>query len=340
LALANNPYLKLLRIPNIFTVPPDVILGFLIAQSLLYIVDSSFDTSNIPNLILLILSSIMLYLGGLVSNDLFDMKTDRIERPTRPLPSGRVQKKHAVVLLIVLFFAGFFLSTIINHVTAGISLLLIFLILIYNYKLKIGFSRPFTMGGIRALNVFYGFSILFGLHGQQINYSSFAGILPPSQLISSIDFQQSILLLLILVLFSIFFHIFVLSFVSSRETPKEFSSLAKKSNLNRLFYYYFTFLIVIGFLGYYLVQHSIAYLFFILALGISVGLIYHKAQQSEYNTSDGSLKMKFIVKNMLVLLILLDSAYIAGISGPIVGIATTASLIFPALLLSKKFSMT
>ena len=89
--MLQNPYLRLFRISNIFTVPPDIIVGFLA-------VSINFNSStgySISDLVILIFSSIFLYLGGLVSNDFFDIKADRLERPTRPLPSGSIKKTNA-----------------------------------------------------------------------------------------------------------------------------------------------------------------------------------------------------------------------------------------------------
>jgi len=331
--LLENPYLKLLRIPNIFTVPPDIVLGYLIAISSIQIITLTSISYFIPNMILLILSSISLYLGGLVSNDLFDIKIDKIERPNRPLPSNKVQKKHAVIILIVFFSAGFLLSLLFNYITAGISGILIVSILVYNYKLKNGVLRPFVMGGIRALNILYGFSILFGFYG------------PPSDVtLSSLDFGNNIMTqssaLLYLVLASVFFHIFILTFVSYKETTKEklTSDSTNRINIKIILYVYTIFLFIIGSIGFYLVEYPFAYLFFVLALAIVVIMIFYNALKRMLQKELG-LIMQFIVKNMLILLILLDSAFIAGISGPIIGL-TTASLILPSLLLSKKISMT
>jgi len=330
--LLENPYLKLLRIPNIFTVPPDIILGYLIALSFIQIITLSSVSYFVPNMILLILSSISLYLGGLVSNDLFDTKIDKIERPNRPLPSNKVQKKHAVIILIVFFSAGFSISLLFNYVTAGISGLLIVSILVYNYKLKNGVLRPIVMGGIRALNIVYGFSILFGFYG------------PPFDItLSSLDLENSIVTqssgLLCLVLVSVFFHIFVLTFVSSRETPREFSSNRKnRINIKIILYVYTIFLFIIGSIGFYLVEYPLPYVFFVLALGIVVIMIFYKAHLRMHHL-EATLRLQYIVKNMIILLILVDSAFIAGISGPIIG-AATAFFVLPSILLSKKINMT
>jgi 4-hydroxybenzoate polyprenyltransferase len=330
--LLDSSYLKLLRIPNIFTVPPDIILGFFIAQVWFQNVGLDLLSNSIQDLPLLVISSITLYLGGLISNDLFDIKSDRFERPNRPLASGKVQKKYAIILLILFFIVGFLLSLLVNLISAAISGLLILSILIYNYRLKSGHLRPIIMGGIRALNVFYGFSVSYIFLEQSVSGNS-RFFLP------LYDINTDQLTFLLLVLVSIFFHIFVLTRLSSKETAREFTKNGRTFvNFKTIYYIYISFLFIIGFCGFYLVVYPMVYLIFILALGVVVSSIFYKAHKKMIYLS-GNLKVQNIVKNMLILLILLDSAFIAGISGPIAGFATCL-LLFPTIILSKKISMT
>src|SRR5688572_29299642 len=152
--MLQNPYLKLFRISNVFTIPPDIIVGFL-AVSINF---SSSTGYNISDLVILIFSSIFLYLGGLLSNDLFDIKVDRLERPTRPLPSGKIKKTNALLIAILMFSLGIISAATVNYLAVGISLLMITCIISYNYRIKNGFFRPYMMAGIRSLNVIYGAS--------------------------------------------------------------------------------------------------------------------------------------------------------------------------------------
>ena len=72
-------YIELLRPANVVTAIADVLAGFAIA-----------GLRHPDTLPWLILSSCCLYAGGVVLNDVFDRDLDRIERPERPIPSGRV----------------------------------------------------------------------------------------------------------------------------------------------------------------------------------------------------------------------------------------------------------
>ncbi len=47
-----------------------------------------------------------LYAGGVVLNDFFDRRLDAIERPERPIPSGRVAAASAAALGTTLLVAG------------------------------------------------------------------------------------------------------------------------------------------------------------------------------------------------------------------------------------------
>ena len=82
-------YLRLMRIPNVFTAIADVAMGFLFVHD--YQSPEQFPRLW-PTLALLIAASSLLYTAGLVLNDLFDFEIDRKERPFRPLPSGQVSK--------------------------------------------------------------------------------------------------------------------------------------------------------------------------------------------------------------------------------------------------------
>lgn len=84
-------WLELLRISNLPTVWTNVIAGLVFASAFAGAV------SPIPTMIVLIAAS-CLYLAGMVLNDLFDASIDAEERPSRPIPSGRVTRGAAAVV--------------------------------------------------------------------------------------------------------------------------------------------------------------------------------------------------------------------------------------------------
>ena len=76
-------YLQLLRLPNVFTALADVGMGFLVTHPQWAVGDGW-------RLGALLAASSSLYLAGMVLNDAFDREIDALERPERPLPSGRI----------------------------------------------------------------------------------------------------------------------------------------------------------------------------------------------------------------------------------------------------------
>lgn len=83
-------YLRLMRPANIVTSVADILLGFA-ASGLVqnpFFSDGHFNISGLDALLWLILSTIGLYGGGVVFNDVFDAELDKVERPERPIPSG------------------------------------------------------------------------------------------------------------------------------------------------------------------------------------------------------------------------------------------------------------
>ena len=90
-------YLKLLRLPNVFTALADIAMGFALVR----------QQADPPGLLLCLLaSSGFLYLAGMVLNDVWDVEIDRRERPTRPIPSGDVPLNTARMLGFALLSAG------------------------------------------------------------------------------------------------------------------------------------------------------------------------------------------------------------------------------------------
>jgi len=322
--MLQNPYLKLFRISNVFTIPPDIIVGFLaVALS----INPSIGY-NISDLVILIFSSIFLYLGGMVSNDLFDIRVDRLERPTRPLPSGEIRKTSALLLAILMFSLGIILASFVNLSAVGISMLLIIGILSYNYRIKNGFFRPYLMAGIRALNVLYGASFVFDL-------SSNSTVENGSLLMSNTDFNSS--LLLALASFAVYFHVFVLTSLSKNETTREFLIVKNALNIQRIQITYLIFLLITLSLAIILVPLKLDFLIFILLFLFLINLLFGKA--SKMDRSRGEFMMRFLVKYMLILLIMLDSAFIAGEVGLLPG-SMVALLTIPCIVLGRWISMT
>ena len=74
--------------------------------------------------------------SAMIFNDFFDIEVDKVNAPTRPLPSGLISTSTAIVFTIIITFLGLVASFFINRI--AILLYIIFWIIgfLYNWKLK------------------------------------------------------------------------------------------------------------------------------------------------------------------------------------------------------------
>lgn len=148
-------WLQLLRIPNLFTLPGDTVLGYIIAGGLI-------NRSPFPFCITAI---IFLYSFGLVTNDLADFNEDSIKHPDRPLPSGRVSRKAAKFAAILLLTLALVISARLNIYAFYTALVLASFILLYNFIFKKNsIIGPFTVALCRVLSIIFGF-LAAGIEG-------------------------------------------------------------------------------------------------------------------------------------------------------------------------------
>lgn len=150
--------LQLTRPANIVTAISDVLAGIAISGFLL--LDMEKDVSWQP-VLLLCLSTIGLYGGGVVFNDVFDAALDGKERPERPIPRGAVTVRQASVLGIVLLIAGI-LAAFKWQLSSGLLATGIAVAaLIYDkYAKHHKIAGPLNMGLCRGLNLLLGISIV------------------------------------------------------------------------------------------------------------------------------------------------------------------------------------
>lgn len=73
---------------------------------------------------------------GYVTNDLYDVATDRINKPDRPIPSGRVGWRSACVLAVILALLAMILASLIDAFALGVACFVMAALIGYNAWLK------------------------------------------------------------------------------------------------------------------------------------------------------------------------------------------------------------
>ena len=145
-----------MRPANIVTAIADVLAGIAISGILLMTATASL----IPDVLLLCISTIGLYGGGIVFNDVFDIKIDMLERPERVIPSGKISIGEATGLGIGLLSMGMISALLVNNTAFVLAALTAASALIYN---RWGKHHPIlgppNMGLCRGLNLLLGVSI-------------------------------------------------------------------------------------------------------------------------------------------------------------------------------------
>jgi hypothetical protein len=148
-----------MRPANIVTAVSDILAGAAMSGIIAY--SSRFYISDV---LLLVLSTIGLYGGGVVFNDVFDAELDRVERPERPIPSGKVSEISAIWFGSALWVIGIFAAFLVNYVASVIALCIAVASLIYDRWAKHhSVLGPLNMGLCRGLNLMLGISILPGM---------------------------------------------------------------------------------------------------------------------------------------------------------------------------------
>lgn len=74
--------------------------------------------------------------SAMISNDYFDLETDRVNAPARPLPSGRAQPGDAVLLTCITALLGLAAAVRIGLAALGVVLIFWMVGLLYNWKGK------------------------------------------------------------------------------------------------------------------------------------------------------------------------------------------------------------
>lgn len=136
---------ELLRLPALFTVPGDALAGAAAA-----------GVRPGPRTLLAVGSSLCLYEAGMALNDWADRAEDAVERPHRPLPSGRIRPAAALTAAGALTGAGLALAAGAGRPALAVAASLAATVWAYDLGLKHTPAGPAAMAAARGLDLLLG----------------------------------------------------------------------------------------------------------------------------------------------------------------------------------------
>jgi geranylgeranylglycerol-phosphate geranylgeranyltransferase len=87
-------------------------------------------------ILLAVIAAFLITGAGNAINDFFDVESDKINRPNRPIPSGRLAKRYAILLTLLLFGIGIILAASINWLCFFIAVLNSLVLVVYSFNLQ------------------------------------------------------------------------------------------------------------------------------------------------------------------------------------------------------------
>jgi len=120
-------YLRLIRPLNGLIAFISVVLGAFLASD---------GISPVVRVMIVAVAAFLLLSAGNVLNDFCDVETDRINKPLRPIPSGQVKRRSALIFSFVLFIIGTGLGLFISWVAFVVALIVSILLVLYTIELR------------------------------------------------------------------------------------------------------------------------------------------------------------------------------------------------------------
>ncbi len=307
-------YILLVRLPNIFTTPSNILAGYF------SLVGS--HNINFLHVSLLVVSSALLYTYGIILNDYFDIGTDRKERPSRPLPSGRISIRAALILAIVALVIANVTASLVSITSLLVSVILSIVIFAYDYGVKRSRFGPLTMSTTRFLNVFFGATPALYLWPWQNNYQHTGG---SDITISNTLFAAG----------SMFAYIYAITLLSRIEVGAH-----NEQAYRRIKWQAFTIIIAIicGTILLALYQGEIE---MSISIVLFVFAIYYALRNTAVATATEQQPqaLQNAIRILLLSIIILDSIFITAFAGLYYAILTLA-LIIPSTILARKLYVT
>ena len=150
-----SAYLSIVRLPNCMMIGLAVVIGEAIALGGLPPLASSLSG---------FLTAALMMAGTMILNDIYDLSTDRVNNPTRPLVSEKIGLSEARILSVLFSAVSIVFAIILGLYTTLIALLALYLMIYYNTQGKrtgllgnivvsFNVALPFFYGGVAVNNL-------------------------------------------------------------------------------------------------------------------------------------------------------------------------------------------
>jgi 4-hydroxybenzoate polyprenyltransferase len=130
-----NRYIKIIRLPNLLIIILTQYLFRICVIGTFYSLADSKPAFSEFEYALLVISTILIAAGGYVINDIFDLKTDEINKPKKMIVGKTISLRNAYnyyfILSISGLLAGFYLALKVNYLTLGFVYIAIVLLLYF-----------------------------------------------------------------------------------------------------------------------------------------------------------------------------------------------------------------
>lgn len=141
-------YIELTRIINVLITFFSVIVAVIIS--------SDISAANEVVILAAVCAALVTAAGNII-NDIWDFETDTINKPGRPLPSGKITRKEALNFYFSLILLSIIISMYLNLIVFAIIILAHLLLLLYTTGLK-----KITFLGNFVISFLTGFVFIFG----------------------------------------------------------------------------------------------------------------------------------------------------------------------------------
>ena len=148
-------YVSIVRLPNCIMIGLAVVIGEAIALGGLPPLASSLSG---------FLTASLMMAGTMILNDIYDLSTDRVNNPTRPLVSEKIRLSEARILSVLFSAVSIVFAIVLGLYTTLIALLALYLMVYYNTRGKrtgllgnmvvsFNVALPFFYGGVAVNNL-------------------------------------------------------------------------------------------------------------------------------------------------------------------------------------------